>query len=530
VRRAAEGGRLAAHATACLEAGRLDEAEQALREIIAGNPREHFALALLARLQLERGAAEAALDAARAALALDRGNPDYHNLVGVCLAELARYDEALAALRRAHRLRPASAEIHYNLGKLARKMRDPAGAREAFRRAVAIDPRYPGARFGLAEALQELGEPEEAFAAGAAALADDPDDPLTVCQFGRLLAATRGHEAALEHLCSAAARLPQSALVRHAYADSLLAAGRFSAGWREYLARVNFGPAPRHRLPEQLPADLQGATVVLRAEQGLGDVLFFLRFLPLLRERGGRPVVVAAPPRLAALLARAGVPLAAAGDAQPAAHADSRQRVVELGDLPYALDTEATPPPLALTARPERVRPWRERLAAWGPPPYVGVTWRAGTDRRTEPEFGRRWQSLFKEVDSGVLGRALARAPGTLVSVQRGPAAGEAQAFAAASGRRVFDASSMNDDLEEALALLEVLDEYVCVSNTNVHLRAGLGRTSRVLVPFPAEWRWLAEGRASPWFPGCAVYRQSARRSWERALAELAADVGERVG
>jgi hypothetical protein len=132
---------------------------------------------------------------------------------------------------------------------------------------------------------------------------------------------------------------------------------------------------------------------------------------------------------------------------------------------------------------------------------------------------------LFKEIGAEALAGALRRAPGTLVSLQRLPAAGETEKLAAVVGRPVHDLSVVNDDLESMLALLAVLDEYVAVSNTNVHLRTGVGRTSRVLVQFPPEWRWMAGGDESPWFPGCRVYRQTVEDSWNGALAELAADL-----
>jgi hypothetical protein len=87
----------------------------------------------------------------------------------------------------------------------------------------------------------------------------------------------------------------------------------------------------------------------------------------------------------------------------------------------------------------------------------------------------------------------------------------------------------VNDDLDSMAGLLAVLDEYVAVSNTNVHLRAGLGHTSRVLVPFPPEWRWMAAGDESPWFPGCRVYRQAPERTWTSALSALRTDLSTAV-
>jgi hypothetical protein len=74
-------------------------------------------------------------------------------------------------------------------------------------------------------------------------------------------------------------------------------------------------------------------------------------------------------------------------------------------------------------------------------------------------------------------------------------------------------------------ALLDVLDEYVAVSNTNIHLVAGLGRQARVLIPFPPEWRWMRADGESPWFAGFPLYREPLAREWSEPLARLRADL-----
>lgn len=123
------------------------------------------------------------------------------------------------------------------------------------------------------------------------------------------------------------------------------------------------------------------------------------------------------------------------------------------------------------------------------------------------------------------MAQALRDTPATVLILQRRPLEGEVAAFSKALGRPVHDVSSLNEDLEQMLALLSLIDEYVGVSNTNMHLRAAVGRTARVLVPAPPEWRWMAEGKESPWFPGFSVYRQGYDGNWNKTFAELAADL-----
>jgi hypothetical protein len=160
----------------------------------------------------------------------------------------------------------------------------------------------------------------------------------------------------------------------------------------------------------------------------------------------------------------------------------------------------------------------RAILAGFGPAPYVGLTWRAG-----EPRTGLL-DTLFKQVPPAELGAVLRKLPATLVSVQRAPVAREVADLEAAAGRPIHDGSALNHDLEQALALMHLLDDYAGVSNTNMHLRAAAGRSARVLVPFPPDWRWTAAGD-SPWFAGFGVYRQDPAQSWEGALARLGADL-----
>ena len=142
-----------------------------------------------------------------------------------------------------------------------------------------------------------------------------------------------------------------------------------------------------------------------------------------------------------------------------------------------------------------------------------GLTWRAGIkDKR----------KLYKEAP---LATTLKNLPFTVLVLQRLPEADEIEAFTRALGRAAHNLSALNDDLEDILALLALLDDYVGVSNTNMHLMAGLGKTARVLVPHPPEWRWMAEGEESPWFKGFAVYRQQPDKDWGGAFGGLAEDL-----
>jgi Tfp pilus assembly protein PilF len=512
-------------AEACLKSGRNDEAERELVEVLRLNPREHFAWSLLASLALQRGDPELALVHIQRALELDRRNAGYLNLHGVTLAEAGQLDAAEAALRRALRQQPANAEAHYNLGKVLHKKGDLAGARVAYGRAIALDPRYPGARDNYALVLQGLGDVAGAINVLEAAIADEPDQSSHWMLLANMAMTAHGHEAAIALYEEACLRLPENAKLHWYFGHALLTAGDFARGWRERtLGREALHSRALRGMPQKLPDRLDACRVLVLSEEGLGDVLFYLRFAPLLAERGAR-VSIRVPDKLVSMLRRSGRFESVQAESASDAGMDAVELRVLTGDLPYVLDCEKAPAPFALTPRTDLVEGWRARLAPLGPPPYVGVTWRAGTEPSRGPEFGRGTPVFFKAIDLDVLGGALRRAPGTLVSLQRLPTPGEADALAESAGRPVRDLSAVNDDLESALALLAVLDEYVAMSNTNVHLRSAIGRASRVLLQFPPEWRWMARGESSPWFPGCRIYRQSPGGDWTSAIEALAADL-----
>jgi Flp pilus assembly protein TadD len=455
----------------------------------------------------------------RAALAMRPDFAEVWSNLAFALRAAQRIDEARAAARRAVTLKPALADGWNLLGLVEHDARSFDEARRHFERAIELRPAFAAAWMNRANAAQALGDLAGAEADYERALALEPRHAPTHYNLGHLHHKATGRlDAAIGHYREAIRLEPAYATAHHNLAHALFLEGEFEAAWHEHAWRP---PRAAHQASRaarayELPsaAALAQSHIALVGEQGLGDVLFFLRYAPLLRARGARLDFIG-DPRLHGMLARTGLfaALAAGPDSRLGASIE-----VLAGDLPYLApeaQTAATvPAPLALSAEPARAAAMRERLLALGPAPHIAVAWRSG-----EPAAALA-ESLFKELPLEGFGRALLNAPGTLVSVQRNPGPGETASLAARAQRPVHDLSAMNGDLEDALALMSVIDDYVGVSSTNVHLRAGAGRTARVLVPFPHEWRWMREG-PSPWFPRAMVLRQSAAGSWNDAFSRL---------
>jgi tetratricopeptide (TPR) repeat protein len=419
------------------------------------------------------------------------------------LHQQGRIDEAAAGYRAILEAEPGNAIATHYLGMIAWSRGDVADAEQKMRASIAANATVPDFHNNLALLHGSLGQREAAIAGFRRALEVDPAWYEAHNNLGLALEdASRWEEAEAQYR-AALARAPGFAAAHQNLARLLLLLGRFTEAWNHYrwrlVARGMSATAPDAGAAP-LPQSLAGRRFALVAEQGLGDVLFFLRFAPELARRGAQ-LAFRGDARLHAMLARTGHFALGIGTEKDAT---AGMEVVFVGDLPWlagAGDPASFPPALPLNALPERIAAMRERLAAAGPAPYIALTWRAGV-AAVGPA-----RSQVKEAPAQALAAALAGKKATWISVQRRPEPGTREALEIALGAGVHDFSAANEDLEDMLALMALVDDYAGPSNANTHLRAGLGRSQLVFLPDPPEWRWMASGERSPWFPDMRLRR-----------------------
>ena len=452
-------------------------------------------------------------------IALDPGNADAIVNLALAWAEEGDTARALAAAERALELHPRHAAALHARGWILHKARRTAAAIESYEAALAQQPGVPEWMADLAKALLDLDRRDGAEALLQEATRIDPRQHPALRSMGQHCVARGDFPRAARMFAAAAAHDADPVELPMFRAQVELLLGRWREGWSLYASREHrrrFAAArAASGVPYQAPdrAALAGKNVVLVGEQGLGDTLFFLRFAPRLRNAGAR-LSFAGDARLHTLLARTGLFESLHADL---ASTDGDAIPLLAGDLPLVVHEEAMPcpPDLSIAALAERVAAWKRRLESAGPRPWIGITWRAGTPGEVLA------RGLYKAVPLEALVDAIAPQPGTIVAFQRGIREGEIAAASQQAGRPVADLCAMNDDLEDALAVVSLVDRHVAVSNTNVHLASAAGAASvDVLVPFPPEWRWGRSG-ASPWFPRFRVHRQSADGDWSAALAAL---------
>ncbi len=466
-------------------------AETQLAVLAKSHPGSPHVQGLLAMVHLIRSRPAEAVRCLKKALARDAANPELLYNLGYALMELERLEEAAAQFKRLTALHPGHGMGWQMLGEATRYAGRPEAALPAYRQAIALLPGWYQPYGALGGTLRDLGRYAEAMEVYLKGLALHPDN----------------------------------VDLNFSLASCALASEAWAIGWRHYVCRL--GASRSLPFPEDYTIPLQpGQPVRVHYDQGLGDELFFLRFVPALVAKGMVVHYTTHPKLFPLLQGQPGIAELKAFDSDNPAPYD-----VLVGELPYLAGMRATtdiPPSLTLPLDGGRVDALREALSAFGPPPYLGVTWQGGKMKET----GHKgvWRTLHKEISPAMLGKLARGWPGTVVVLQRLPRPEDMAGFAKALGRPSLDWSGLNDDLQDALAGLSLLDEYVGVSNTNMHLMAGIGKTARVLVPHPADWRWMAKGEESPWFPGFRIYRQNKNGDWNEALQALGGDLKAQWG
>lgn len=521
-------------ANAMAAAGQADAARELLHGVVTHRPDHASAWFGLARIAENSGQTDQALEWYQRAL---QANPKYglaHLNLGAVLQSRHRLDEAEQCYRQALLSGAPREKAYVNLAAVLIHLGKFTDSEQVALAGIRELPQSAELHRQLCTARAHQGRLLAALKPAQQAAALEPDHAAGQMALGGLLfecAFPAEGIATLENLRQAS---PGDQHIAYVVGVMHLTAGNFHEGWRNLIRRKG-GPT-RPWISDRLPPELHGVTVGLLREQGLGDELFFLRFVPWLKSLGAR-VIYQTNPKLVSMLGRVGEidqlvadESAAKNSAEPAPIPDAAVNLM-IGDLPHALyrhcrpeqcdlpaRSASTPPPLALTPQPDRVAAVRAQLLRLGPPPYLALTWRGGI---APHEQKGKWWTLFKNIGLEAFGRMLNGLPFTLLAIQRKPLPEEIAVLAQAAGAPIHDLCDINDDLEQMLALLAVIDEYAGVSNTNMHLRAGLQRSARVLVPRPSEWRWMAYGDSSPWFPGFHVYRQELDGDWQSALDNM---------
>lgn len=463
--------------------GRPDEAIASLDRALALKPDHPAGLQVRTQLRQERGDFAGALADLQRLAPLKPDDAETQSLFGHLLRKLGRFEEALSACDRAVALSPNDASAHNCRGSVLVELNCLEEALAAYDHALTLDPGYTFALVNRGSALGYLGRADEAFESFNAAIARAPD-----------LADAHWNKAVLQ-----------------------LSLGDFTNGLAGYEWRWRRGIEPPRGFaqPQWQGEDLAGKTILLHAEQGLGDSIQMLRYLPMVAAKfanSGGKIVLELPSPLLPLINDPAIALVGRGAPLPPFDVHC-----PLMSLPLAFGTTlktipATVPYLTVPAR--RLEKWQAKLTAIRKP-RVGLVWSGKTDHINDHN---------RSIPLARLAPVLSVPGLSFVSLQKETRDSDLAEFARWRNLTRFDDD--HADFADAAAAIAQLDLVIAVDTAVAHLAGALGKPVWILLSHIHDWRWLAGRSDSPWYPSARLFRQATPGDWGGAIADVAAALG----
>jgi Flp pilus assembly protein TadD len=430
-------------------------------------------------------------------------------LEGLIAFRLGRHAEAVALLERAAQIMPSSVRLHSALGLSCQAAGFWKRAADHFIQCIQLDPKSPRPFLELADMCSDTRHYEKAIGLYREALERDPKSvagwnnlAIALRKLGRLNEAAEDYRRALD-------LRPEDATIHLNLSHTLLAAGRLPEGFAEFKHRWEALGLRREARPVWTGEPMPQGTLLVFAEQGLGDTIQFVRYLPLVRERVGRVILESQGP-LRTLMEQSGVAHQVIGPGEPPPAHDA---YVPLMHLPAIFGTTLSTIPAAIpylktTAQlPLPAGPAQELK--------VGVTW-AGNR-----VFGN---DALRSMRLPQLSLLLAMPGVRFFSLQK-EVGGHDQAYFRASP--LVPIMEQVKDFADTGAILEQLDLVISVDTAVAHLAGALGRPVWVLLPAPPDWRWLTNREDSPWYPTVRLFRQQEREGWNPLIPRVAAALAQ---
>ncbi|MEI6181127.1 MAG: tetratricopeptide repeat protein, partial [Chloroflexales bacterium] len=495
-----------------LQTLRLSDALELLTRAVSINPNSAFCHGNRATVLFELERYEEAVTAYDHALEISPCYvAGYYNRANA-LTNLKRFDEAVAGYDRALELKPEYAEAYYNRGNALLDLKRYSEALASYDQGSKLNPTHAELHNNRGRALIAVGQFEEALGSIDQAIEINPEQAELYNNRGRALVGLRRFDAALASLERAIKVRPDYTEAHWNLALCRLLLGDFTRGWTGYEWRWKTELARKDQRDFAQPLwlgaeDLAGATILLYAEQGLGDTLQFCRYAKLVAGLGAKVVLevqAALLPLLAGLEGTSTV--LAKGVDSPAFDCQC-----PLLSLPLAFGTELDSIPADipyLQSDPSRVASWNERLGS-KTGPRVGLVWSGNPQHKNDHNRSIRLEQLLPLLGGGA----------EYVSLQKDLAEADAQVLDAHSELRHFGPELK--DFSDTAALVELMDVVVSVDTSVAHLAGAMGKAVWILLPYDADWRWLMDREDSPWYTTARLFRQGAAGVWDEVIERV---------
>ncbi|HEY1686015.1 MAG TPA: tetratricopeptide repeat protein [Tepidisphaeraceae bacterium] len=475
--------------------GRYQEAEALFRQAISMQNNYVPAYENLARcLRLRKDFVEAER-VYRAILQLCPSEAANYDNVAWMIREQKRFKEAVPFMKKAVELQPGSADYHFHLGLLYNDLRDLENAAEVINQVLRIDPNHREARRERAVVLWRLNRFQDAM--------HEIDELLTV------------HPDYLDALQSRA--------------ELRLLLGDLQRGFKDYESRWVDPQFTEHAFikkfrpngftkPVWKGEDLTGKTLLLYGEQGFGDVIQFIRYVPLVRQYGATCILQVPLPIKSLMEQVEGIDkVIIHGEKEPAYDC-----YISLMSLPALFGTalETIPAKIPYLRVPEKMREnWQRQLAEFKSDFKVGICWAGRPDHFNDTQRSTTLDQFAP----------LAKIPNIkFFALQKGTAAAQAQT--PPPGMQLINLTHKLSDFLDTAAMIEQLDLVIAIDTVVVHMAGALGKPVWTLLPFTPEWRWMIDRFDSPWYSMMRLFRQSKQGDWAGIFAQVAQELRILVG
>jgi tetratricopeptide (TPR) repeat protein/ADP-heptose:LPS heptosyltransferase len=496
-------------------AGRFAEAGALYERLLRTPKRDAQVLNLLGTLCAQTGRLKEALRFLDESLALMPDQPSALINRGSTLRNLHRSVEALASYNKAVALKPDSVEAHHNRGAVLRELKLFDEALHSYDKAIELKPDYAEAYCNRGAVLYDLQRLDDALRSFEKAIALKPDYIEAHANRGAALNDLKRLDEALSAYGKAIALRPGYADV-HFYRSILrLLTGDFEIGWLEYEWRQRIegygGFKGNKKFAEPLwlgGQDLKGKTILLHAEQGLGDTIQFCRYVQKVRERGPARIILQVQQSLVELMKTlAGPDLVIGANAAPPAF----DYQCPLMSLPLVFKTRIDSIPSSsayLQVSKSKKKQWRTELGAKRGL-RIGLVWSGSASHKRDHSRSMTLASLLPLLLQGV----------EFISLQKEVREDDTALLKAHP--EIRDWGDRLQDFADTAALCSLMDVVISVDTSVAHLAGALGRPVWIMLPWMPDWRWLLERSDSPWYPSARLFRQSSRGNWSGVIERV---------
>ncbi len=444
-------------------------------------------------------------------LAIQPRHFDTLHMLGVIAIKTRRFDQALQWIDRSLEVDPRSVVAWNNRGNVFKAVQQPQLALDCYDKAIELNKAYAEAYYNRAAALKDLQRVDDAIASYDKAIALKAGFAEAYYNRGNLFRERRLPETAIENYDKAIALNPDLPGVHLNLGMCFLQLGRLTAGWEKYEWRRDEMPARNFAQPLWLGTpSLQGKTILLHSEQGLGDTLQFCRYVPQVHALGARVVLEVQAPLMGLMTSLKGVSHVVARGAE----LPPSDFHCPLLSLPLVCGTTLDTVPSAngyLATPAGKVGGWKDRL---GPKaaPRVGLVWSGNAGHKNDSSRSIALATLIKFLPSGL----------DYVSLQKEVREADRSVLQHAD---IAHFGEEIRDFSDTAALCELMDVIVSVDTSVAHLAGALGKPVWILLPFNPDWRWLLERADTPWYGSASLYRQESMGDWSALLDQLGTDL-----